>query len=259
MNQTNLEFLLKEKYGYSDTEIFILKKDDPKFDTLATDIKKEITLLEKGYPIDYMIGFTHFLDSKIDLSLKPLIPRPETEYWVSKALQDISPNENLDILDLFTGSGCIGIAAIRSLENSRVTFSDISNKALKQVEKNLIINGIKNNFEIIKSDIFSKLKDRKFDLIFANPPYIDKNHTNIGEEIKYEPKEALFADSEGFAVIEQFLSDAFLHLNDQGKIYMEFGYNQKEKIENLLSISRYESWKFNKDQFGKWRWIEIIL
>ncbi len=259
MNQTNLEFLLKEKYGYSDTEIFILKKDDPKFETLAADIKKEIDLLEQGYPLDYIIGFTHFVDCKIDLSLKPLIPRVETEYWVSKVLQDISLYENLDVLDLFTGSGCIGIAVIRSLENSRVFFSDISNRALKQVQKNLGINGIKNNFELVKSDIFSKLKGRKFDLIFANPPYIDRNDPNIGEEIKYEPKEALFADSEGFAVIEQFLSDAFLHLNDQGKIYMEFGYNQKEKIENLLSMSRYSSWKFNKDQFGKWRWVEINL
>lgn len=258
MAKSNLEYLLKEKYGYSDTEIFLLLQDDPDLKNVANDIKEDIKLLKKNYPLAYIIGNIEFLGAKIDLSQRTLIPRPETEYLTGKVLQDISPEEKLEVLDLFTGSGCIGIATMRQRKDCFISFVDKNPKAIKQVEINLKLNDIKKNFEIIKSDLFSKLKNRTFDIIFANPPYVDPTDPKLPKELEYEPKDALFAENNGLAIIEKFLDEAPSHLNEEGTIYMEFGETQKDAIEELLKRFGYKDWEFNKDQFGKWRWIEIL-
>ena len=250
--EKEIGWLLKEKYN---------NKQMPQF-------KKDVERLGKGEPVDYVIGFTEFLGCKIDLSKKTLIPRPETGFWVEQVIEEIKKDKRKDIryLDIFAGSGCIGIAVIKNLLLVRRSFSkggcDFADKeinAIKQIKINCKLNGIdKKRYKIIQSDVFKNIK-RKYDYIFANPPYIPTTRKNKIQKsvLKYEPKQALFGGKDGLFLINKFLREAQIHLNKKGEIFMEFDYVQKKEIEKLLKKYKYNSWEFKKDQYNRWRWVVI--
>jgi release factor glutamine methyltransferase len=202
-----------------------------------------------------------FLNCKIDLSRKVFQPRIETEFWVKKAIKEIQNSEfriqNLEVLDIFAGSGCIGIAVLKNIKNSIVDFSDISKEALEQIKINLKLNKIpKSRFKIYHSNFFEKLKEKKYDVIFANPPYValDRIKEVQKEVLKKEPKIALFAGEDGMDFIEKFLKEVKNHLKPGGIFYLEFDPLQKRKIEEIMRRERFE-FSFHEDQFKKFRWL----
>ncbi len=203
---------------------------------------KDLKRLKKGEPIDYIIGFYKFLGCKIDLSYKPLIPRSETEYWVEKELVNIKG----DVLDIFAGSGCIGIALLKNTD-CKVDFAD--KYFLEQIKLNLKINKLK--AKVIQSDIFSCI-NKKYDFILANPPYIPLNR-KLDKSLFFEPKKALYGGKDGLFYIKKFLKQAKNYLKEYGVIYMEFDSCQKKEIEKLLKDYNYE---FYKDQYKKWRYLK---
>ncbi|MDD5750826.1 MAG: HemK family protein methyltransferase [Candidatus Pacebacteria bacterium] len=240
-------WLLNEKYGGQ----------------LTDKAKKDITCLQKGRPVDYVIGYKNFLGCKIDLRHKPLIPREETEFWVQKAIENSSGEVSgivFKVLDMFAGSGCCGIAVLKHIPHSRCDFVDVDDDCLKQVRLNLKINGLdKKRYRVTKSDVFSGVKG-KYDLILANPPYIAFSQKAKVQKpvLDFEPKGALFARNNGLYFIDKFLQGAKNYLTPEGVIYLEFGYNQKKDIEKMLKKSGWQNYVFNKDQFGKWRYLKIF-
>ena len=225
------------------------------------------------------VAFKIFNGAKINLSKFPVLPREETEFWVKKVLKGLrtfsSRSKNLDfslrselkkekkklkILDLFSGTGCIGIAILKNIKNSLVDFGDIDDRALGQIKINLKLNKINpKRTGIIKTDIFSKIQG-KYDLILANPPYVAKERLN---EVQFlvkenEPRVAWYGGERGIVYILKFLKRVKNFLKKSGTIYLEFDPLQKKEIEKILKKENYK-FQFFKDQFGKLRYLKIWL
>ena len=241
------EWLLQEKYqGRTNSQYF-----------------NDLERIKKGEPLDYIIGFKKFLDCHIDLSQKPFIPREETEYWTEKAIEIIkkeNTKNNLKILDIFAGSGCIGISILKHIPQSKVVFADKYTRSIKQIKLNIKLNKISpSRYRVIQSDVFDNIKG-KFDYIFANPPYISKEKAYRVKEsvLQWEPQNALWGGKDGLFYIKKLLQQASNYLKAQGKIFLEFDDYQKKAIEKIIKQLNYSFYVFHKDQFKRWRWMEVI-
>jgi len=248
--QKEKDWIIKEKYEGKET----------------LELKSDLKRLDAGEPVAYIIGYVDFLSCKIDLSTKPLIPRPETEYWVEQTITTIKKDKkvNPNCLDIFSGSGCVGIAVLKNIPNSKVIFAEKSTKFCKQIEKNLELNGIaKDRYRVVRANIFRPLKNEtfseKFDYILANPPYIPEERKDKLDKsvIDWEPQEALFAKDGGLLIIKRFLSEAKDHLNLDGQIWLEFDISQNLIIKDLLSEEGFIDVVFHKDQYSRWRFVSF--
>jgi release factor glutamine methyltransferase len=207
-------------------------------------------------PEEYKQGFKDFLGVKIDLSKRPLIPREETEYWVSIVLKEIK--EGAECLDLFAGSGCIGISILKNVKDSFCDFGEKEDLFLEQIKINLDLNGLnKERYSLIKTDVFSNI-EKHYDYILANPPYVAESRIDeVGEDVKmFEPAIALYGGNDGMEYIKVFLNEAINYLKDNGVIYLEFDPEQKEWIEEIIK-DKYSKFEFLKDQFNKYRFVKI--
>jgi len=252
-----LRWLLSDKYHWTPTQIHDFS---PASTNLSPEIQKDLARLEAGEPIQYVIGWVDFLGCHIDLSYKPLIPRPETEFWVEQVIKNVKAERGeapKKILDLCCGSGCIGIAILKHLPQSHVDFVDISTTALEQTQHNLKLNNIDDSrYTTIQSNLFEQLGNDTYDLILTNPPYVDPQ-AKLDGGLRFEPPEALFAQNHGLALIEKIISTYQNHLKPNGKLYMEFGMGQEKEIEQYCEKNRLKTSEFHKDQYGIVRWIML--
>lgn len=215
-------------------------------------------------PTEYRQGFVEFLGCRIDLSKRPFIPRPETEYWVGKAIKAIkqkakSKKSKIECLDIFAGSGCIGLALLKAGPDlvERVDFAEKEKKFLEQIKINVKINNIDpKRYRLVQSDISPKVH-RKYDYILANPPYVAESRMKEVDPdvLLWEPKGALFAGKDGLDVIRQFLPAAIFHLKKGGEVWMEFDPFQKSEIDKIVRAAEYRHHNFFRDQYGQWRFL----
>lgn len=239
-------WLLAEKYAGRETPEFF------------ADLER----LAQGEPLAYVIGWVDFLGARIDLSLRPLIPRPETEWWTERLIaqvREIHRNDApLRILDLFSGSGAVGIAFAHAFPNASIICTDISPRAIEEIRINAAQNQCADRVQTIASDVFSSVSGA-FDVITANPPYIDPNHTETVERsvLDWEPREALFADDHGLAIIVRTLQDVSRYMNSGAVFGMEFGSGQEHAITELVCQRAFSIAQIENDQFGVPRWLYL--
>lgn len=214
-------------------------------------------------PEAYKKGKVNFLSVKIKVREGVFIPREETEFWVSKAIEKLKKKgfekKKIKFLDIFSGSGCIGISLLVNFKNSFVTFSDISDIAILQIKENLEENKLDpRRYEVLKSNLFEEIS-KKYDFIFANPPYVALDRKNEVQKsvLYYEPPLSIFAGKDGLLIIRKFLDQAKNYLKKEGRIYLEFDPYQKEEIRSIIERNDFSRSEFYRDQFGKWRWVEI--
>lgn len=199
--------------------------------------KTAVGILEKrlaGAPLDYVLGESEFFGHKVKVNENVLVPRMETETLVNEAIRRIGENE-ADVLDLCTGSGCIALAVAKATR-AKVTASDISDAALAVARENLKDTGA----AVVQSDMFSSL-DGKFDFIISNPPYIESGA--IGElspEVKAQPHAALDGGADGLEFYRRIQSEYREHLNENGVLLMEIGYNQAESVKKIFDDANVE-------------------
>ncbi|EIJ40130.1 protein-(glutamine-N5) methyltransferase, release factor-specific [Galbibacter orientalis DSM 19592] len=217
-----------------------------------------LNALKVEKPIQYILGSAHFYGMEFMVNEHTLIPRPETEELVSWILKDVSKSDNLNILDIGTGTGCIPIAIAKNLPNARVYALDVSVEALKIAKRNAESNNVKVTFsevDILKcsdlSIIFPEVS--RFDVIVSNPPYVrnlEKKEMNTNV-LAYEPETALFvADDNALLFYEIIAVLASSNLKEGGKLYFEINqYLGKEMLE-LMEKYKFSNNQLKKDLFG---------
>ena len=176
------------------------------------NLKRVVKKIEKNYPVQYLIGNVDFYGYKINVNKNVLIPRFETETLVEKTIKYIK-DLNLtkkSLLEIGTGSGCISITLKKELEDLNITSIDISGKALRLAKKNAKYN--RANITFLKQDIFKFIPINKYDILISNPPYITIKD-EVDESIKFEPKNAIYADDEGLKFYNHILSTCSSYLN----------------------------------------------
>ena len=209
---------------------------------------------DKDLPEDYIIGWTDFLGIKINLKYKPLIPRVETIFWVERELPNLKDKKR--ILDIFSGSGCLGLYLLKNIPNAKVDFSDISDNCIKQIKYNLKINKLKAN-KVIQSDIFKNISS-KYDLIVANPPYVPSKRKLPKSVTKYE-SDYVFAGTDGLKYIKPFLKQSLNFIQKNGILLMEIDDTQKKSITQILKKLNLKNFEFLKDQYKRLRVLKIYF
>lgn len=211
-------------------------------------VRYYLALIEiiQGMPIQYITNKQEFMKLDFYVDENVLIPQPDTEILVEKAIEEAKKIENVEILDMCTGSGCIGISIAKNIENAKVTLVDISKNAIEIAKKNALRNKVESQLTFIQSNMFEKV-EKKFDIIVSNPPYIKTDVIpKLDKQVQNEPHIALDGGKDGLKFYKIIIEEAQKYLKENGKLILEIGYDQKEEVENLIK------------QSGQYKKIEVI-
>ncbi len=242
--------ILKDKYfktPYLDSEILMSKviEKDNKYLLLnqnekiqIKDFKYFIKLIKErsnGKPIAYLINKKFFWKSEFFVSNKTLIPRPDTELIVEQVLELIKYKTKLNILDIGIGSGCILLSILKEKISAYGTGIDISKNCLKISKINAKHLNVEARLKLFKTNV-DKFNFGKYDLIVSNPPYIKKHRLKYLEKnvIGFEPKQALDGGIDGLTEIRKVVSKSSKLIKKNGKLILEIGYDQKNKVISIL-------------------------
>lgn len=227
-------------------------------DAQTTQFNQGLARLLSGEPLAYLLGYEYFWGKKFAVNSHTLIPRPDTECLVETVLQAIGKqaDERGKLLDLGTGTGCIGISLACELPNWQVLLVDKSPDALTVAKQNCQTHA--KQVECRESDWFLAV-DGKFDVIVSNPPYIRHDDVHLAN-LTHEPITALVADDDGLSDIWQIITGATTHLHPSGLLAIEHGYDQGERVRQLFLQAGFDDVYTQKDYggndrvtLGRWR------
>lgn len=225
-------------------EYLILNEGKIVEETIVDKYLQNIEKIYNNYPLQYITGKQEFMGNIFEVNENVLIPRADTEILVEEALKII--NENDEILELCTGSGIIPICIAIKKQNIRIYATDISLSALELAKKNAETNNVLNKINFTQSNMFENI-DGKYDVIISNPPYIETEIIcALDEQVKKEPTIALDGGKDGLDFYRIIAKQAIKFLKPDGFLCLEIGYNQKQKVINLLN-DKYKNIKCIKD------------
>ncbi len=253
----NTELLLREKYSGN----------------FETDLSKDLERLAKGEPLAYVIGWIPFLGLKIGLDSKPLIPRPETEWWTDMLITHLRERfgeNSFRLLDLCAGSGAIGLSVLAKLPNAQVSFGELFAEHIQQIWTNLRVNALdESRADIRQSDLFESfienhflteqntedISNTRFNIIVCNPPYIPVGR-KLPESISaYEQHEALFAGSDGLEIIKRIVMEAHNFLGSHGELWVECDVSNIGEAAKLIEARGAKDVAIHEDLYGRRRLI----
>ena len=252
----DIDYVLAERLNLTPSE-FELKQDMVLSDAQLKQANKDIKKLAKGVSPQYILGYAWFLGYKIMVQRGVLIPRFETEELVEWALKSLKSGDK--VLDLGTGSGCITVALAKEAEKNGIKdltlyASDITDSALRTSEENFLTYDL--DVVTRKANVLIGLE--KFDKIISNPPYIKTTEKKEMDDnvLQNEPKEALFAGSDGLDFYKKFAKQVRDHLNSHGEFFLEFGFSEEDQLKELFAKELPDfDIEFRKDMAGKPRMI----
>lgn len=198
-----------------------------------------------GLPIAHILGYREFWGLNLKVTADTLIPRPDTETVIEAVLQLKLPQESR-LLDMGTGSGAIALALKSELPNNKISAIDKSSAALKVAQENASQLGL--SIDFYESDWFSALPAKTFACIVSNPPYIEEKDPHLQQgDVRFEPLSALTAGQDGLDDIRLIIQQAWQHLQPNGWLVIEHGYNQATEMAQLFKAEGYQNYQLIKD------------
>ena len=242
----DVEMLLKKALGDVDSMYIRMYLDKELTDEQEKYFLEMIKERLNERPIAYIIGNREFMGLDFFVKEGVLIPRPDTETLVEEIIELCkNKSEQINILDIGTGSGSITVSLAKYIENSKVMSFDISDIPLEVGKINAINNEVDNKIEFVKSDVFSAIKDteKQFDVIVSNPPYIPKKdietlHTQVKD---YEPYNALEGGEDGLDFYRKITEESNYFLKNKGILAYEVGHDQASDVIQIMKENGFES------------------
>ena len=240
-----LQFVLKET---SSQLIIQRSKTVSKNDVHSMDLIVKQRLV--NIPLAYIFNEWDFYGKTYYITPETLIPRQDTELVIDILLQSNNKESQLNILDLGTGSGVIGLTLAQHFSCAQVTLSDISSSAIKVAEINGKNTNVK-NIQFIQSDWFESIKHNNFDIIVSNPPYIAETDSHLlHPELLAQPRIGLVSEMSGLKDIKHIVQNAKQHLNESGMLIIEHGYDQAMMVQDIFIANDFNNIAQHKDING---------
>lgn len=245
-------YLKLERFVLALEPNYVVTKDEES--TLFLVVDK----LKKHIPIQYILGTAHFMGLDFNVNTNVLIPRPETEELVSWILNEVNVNQEITILDIGTGSGCIAITLAKNLPKAKVFALDISKEAILVAKSNAEANNVTVTF--LEQNILEEpsLK-QNFNIIVSNPPYVrDLEKKEMSANVlEHEPNLALFvSDNNPLVFYKAITNFSVNHLRENGKLFFEINQYLGEQTKELLVGLNYINIKLKKDMYGNDRMLK---
>ena len=209
------------------------------------ELEKLVKKRAQDYPLEYITKKASFYGEQFFVETNVLIPRPETELLVEKAIEILkTQNKPLKILEIGIGSGIISTILAKELDNIAITAVDINPDAISLAKKNFQYHQVEDTITLVESNLFTNIKDNDFDLVISNPPYI-KNNFALPKNVTHEPSNALFGGEEGDEILKNIIDQTY-----ERKIpylFCEMGYDQKDRLGRYLAGFDTKFIEFYKD------------
>lgn len=207
----------------------------------------------KKVPISKLINHKEFFGLDFYVDEHVLDPRPDTETLVEMVIFDHKDIENLNIVEVGTGSSCVIVAVIKSLINAKALALDISPNALEVASKNIARHKLSSRIKLLQSDLFSNLSaNLRFDILLSNPPYIPSHQIDLLEDEvrKHDPICALDGGKDGLNFYRSIAKNSKKFLKEHGYLYLEIGINQYDAVKDIFENDGWCLEKFQKDLAG---------
>jgi len=242
-SRNDLEALVYEKYA-----------GDPNAEGIRADVER----LQAGEPLAYVIGHIPFLGLNIWLDSRPLIPRPETEWWTEELITHIKTiyrsGQSSRVLDVCAGSGAIGLAILKEVPDALVAFGELIPEHTTLIQKNIEVNALDaTRADIRTSDLFDAFAGERYTIIACNPPYVPSKRTLDASVTNYEPSTALYSGDDGLELIRHIASEAPQHLVPQGELWMECDIENIHIARTLLVEHGFTKAEIRTDPYGRER------
>jgi len=234
------ELLLSSVLGLKRIELYT-QFDKPVAKEQLEKLHNLVKRAGEDEPVAYLVGKTEFYSLELDITADCMIPRPETELLVERAIEFLRTRSGKQfVCDLCTGSGCIATAIARNFPDCRIIATDISDAALTVAARNIEKHKLEEQVKLLCGDLFDPivpyLDAGKFDLIVCNPPYVSTHEfEKLGRNVKdYEPRVALFAGDDGLDVYRRIIEKAESFLKEDAALMLEIGYSQGKAVREFL-------------------------
>lgn len=256
-NGHEADWIISHATGMSQSD-FVMNPREVTDDEMRK-INEIITRRNSGEPLQYILGYTEFMGMTFKVSEDTLIPRQDTETLVETVVTGIG-SKKVRVLDIGTGSGCIGISIAKLCPNAEVTLLDYSDAILSVARENAELNEV--NVEFIRCDILEEIPKGEYDIIVSNPPYIETDVIFSLDNIvsSYEPVEALDGGFDGLMFYRRIIEEvANQILTEDGEVAFEIGYTQGDAVSEILREEDFSGIKVLRDPCGNDRVVTARL
>ena len=249
--------LLSHTLGVDRTHL-LTKSNEPVDEATCQAYLALVDRRAAGEPSQYITGHQEFYGLDFIVNRAVLIPRPETELLVEQVIKLTRESHESAplIVDAGTGSGCIAVTIAANITNARVIATDVSSAALEVAQKNAERHGVLSRIEFLEGDLLEPLANRKLhgevDLLASNPPYVEEKAAEaIQREVReWEPRAALFGGEDGLDFYRRLLIDGLKCVKPGGYLVCEIGYNQLDRISDLMNGLPWELIDVRRDLQG---------